>query len=452
MVHSKQMLTGSSYSCAWALRITLRILTLDQESRPNWRERWPCSFMDAVADFVGCDLFSYDHVPLVARFVALFKVAFPTDSSSIDKVKSVYCGLLVTKLRAQGVEVATIKKTTWVALALHVENMIRSTTKPFVHKFVLPMARPNSSRLASPRPTARRRTCLMPTSPRDPTDTSARRLRGVGTLSWTASIGEVCKGDLVELHGRVTAPSFSGDTKTGIATGMDIRAPDIIRLMKNETMKLKRTRSSRGGLTDRDIMALGRWRDDAVVLRDTMRAKADQAVFVAAGLPDPIHFRWVYKQPQVMFGVYEVMAKYRDEYARRQVALQVINSHDLGSLAIDFQHARQCLSRWIDQDPSPPDDFMAGLQVVAAIVNRGLSFLQPVLSVVSDAERTRHPWLLGRGFVRLGQVRPLNHLQPPQKYPSCVRAASAVHRAVLVVDLHCGPPHLGLVLLANGPR
>ncbi|ORZ28076.1 hypothetical protein BCR44DRAFT_36145 [Catenaria anguillulae PL171] len=143
---------------------------------------------------------------------------------------------------------------------------------------------------------------------------------------------------------------------------------------------------SRSGLTDRDIMSLGRWRDNAVVLRYTMRAKADQAVFVAAGVPDPIHFRWVYNQPQGMFGVYEVMAKYRDEYARRQVALQFINSRDLGSLAIDFQHARQCLSRWIDQGPSPPEDFMAGLQVVAAIVNRGLSFLQPVLSVVSEAE------------------------------------------------------------------
>ncbi|ORZ39783.1 hypothetical protein BCR44DRAFT_42004 [Catenaria anguillulae PL171] len=57
---------------------------------------------------------------------------------------------------------------------------------------------------------------------------------------WYVSFSQVGPGDLVEVHGRVTGPSFSN----GIATGTSVRVTDIARIMKAETMTLKRSRST----------------------------------------------------------------------------------------------------------------------------------------------------------------------------------------------------------------
>ena len=63
---------------------------------------------------------------------------------------------------------------------------------------------------------------------------------------WDVSFPQMRKGDLVEVHGRANAPSFS----SGMATGISVRITDMIRIMKHETLTLKRTRSSE------DLLAL----------------------------------------------------------------------------------------------------------------------------------------------------------------------------------------------------
>ena len=135
-------------------------------------------------------------------------------------------------------------------------------------------------------------------------------------------------------------------------------------------------------------MTLGRWRDQVCVERYVMRARADQAVFVATGMPDPIFFRWVYLQPRGKFEVFEIMSRYRDEYARRCAALQFVNSHDLGSLAEDLRHGKAVLDRLaVQQDEhAAPGDIMSELRMLRAIVGRGLAFNEQLLTVVQEAE------------------------------------------------------------------
>ena len=52
--------------------------------------------------------FGYEHVLLIAHFVAVFKVVFLSDMDAMKMVRTMYCELLRPKLHSQGVDVTKI--------------------------------------------------------------------------------------------------------------------------------------------------------------------------------------------------------------------------------------------------------------------------------------------------------------------------------------------------------